>query len=288
MKTEENQDLFPVPGGENTPERHKNDGGLKEYRFKEIIIDEISTEGQMVRSAQDDDHVIELASSISRHGLLEPILVRDKGTHYQLLAGFHRVMACKRLGWKYIPAQIRYSDTDAPTKSLALVENIIRRDMSLAEECAAVAGLYENEKLSVSQICDLLGRGRAWVENRLYSRSMPEFVKTALYDGLIPMNIALKICEVDDEGIRNQVTNQAAFQKWNYNQVCQVVELYKNTPTMGEAVEAGQKTFQELLEKKEPERTCQACGKMRPYHQLQVVWICAQTVVCAPTPGQEQ
>ena len=114
-----------------TQNRDKNALTNSETEIQDIPLVDIHTEGQSVRAAQDDDHVVELAMSISKHGLLEPIVVRgrDEGG-YQLLAGFHRLAAFARLNKKTIPA-ILSKNQATPTKVIALIENIIRRDMSL-------------------------------------------------------------------------------------------------------------------------------------------------------------
>src|SRR3972149_5209912 len=147
-------------------------------------------DGQMVREDMDSDHVIELANSISSHGLLEPIVVRRTAIGYQLIAGAHRLAACKRLGWGDIPANVLPETNTAPVKSLALIENIIRRDLSLQEECEAVSALHKEQSLSVNQICDLLGKSRLWTQQRLFAPSMPDDVRLPLFEGLLSMKAA--------------------------------------------------------------------------------------------------
>ena len=200
----------------------------------------IKTADQMVRVSMDDDHVIELSNSIAKLGLLQPIVVESmNGGVYQLIAGAHRLAACKRLNWTHIPANIRTPNESAPVKGLALVENIIRRDMSLQEECTAVKTLSEEQEMSTSQICQLLGRGKDWVNKRLAAPNFPDKIRDALFDNMITMSIAEEIASVDDPAFQNIVLNEAIYAKRTLFEVKSMVETFKAIPSISNAVEAG-------------------------------------------------
>lgn len=240
-----------------------------------IPIDSIVTEGQLIRAGIDDDHVIELSNSISKVGLLQPIVVRLllKGKH-QLLAGAHRLAACKRLKWSHIPAVIKTSDSDEPVRGIAFIENIIRKNMSLEEECEAVRILTENQSMSVSQICQLLGRGREWVVKRLAAPGLPENIRQALFDGLITMNVAEEISGLDDEGARGYILNEAIYAKRSLFEIRTMVETFKITPSVTQAVEEGIKKADELQKEKAPKKACDYGEEVTPMHEMLVLWIC--------------
>lgn len=244
-------------------------------QYQEIEIAKIVTEGQMVRSGQDDDHIVELAMSISKHGLLEPIVVEEKpdGT-YQLQAGYHRLQAFVKLNRTLIPAHIK-ANGSASTKAIATIENIVRRDMSVAEEVNAVAYLNKEEHLSPSSICDLLGKSRDWVNKRLMIPSLPEEVKSELMEGRISIAHAEIIGGIQDPAVRGVILNSVILQKLTARQTEEMAFLYQETANISEAVEAGLQKKEELQTPQPPQRTCDNCGRVRLLRDIQLVCVCA-------------
>lgn len=240
-----------------------------------IPIDSIDTTGQMIRAGIDDDHVIELSNSIAKLGLLEPIVVKEVDKdRYQLIAGYHRLLACKRLNWNTIPAHIREDTEGSPRKGLALVENIIRKNMSLAEECEAVRILTEEENMSISQVCQLLGRSREWVLKRLTLPNLPHPVREALFEGLIGINVAEKIAEIQDESAIGYILNEAIYGKRTFYEVSNMVELYKAVPDIQEAVKKGEKASEQKEAKGHPTRPCDIKGEICKISEMVVIWAC--------------
>lgn len=240
-----------------------------------IPIDSILTEGQLIRASMDDDHVIELSNSISKVGLLQPIVVKllVKGKH-QLLAGAHRLAACKRLRWTHIPAVIKTGDDNEPIRGIAFIENIIRKNMSLEEECEAVRILTEDQEMSVSQICQLLGRGREWVVKRLAAPGLQENIREALFQGLITMNVAEEISALDDEGARGYILNEAVYAKRSLFEIRTMVETFKITPSVTQAVEEGIKKAEEIQATRVPKKSCDYGEEVTPMHEMLVLWVC--------------
>ena len=248
---------------------------INKLHIASIPIEEIRTTGQMVRALIDDDHVIELSNSISRLGLLQPIVVEEAGCHkYQLVAGAHRLAACRRLNWTHIPANIRQKSHGTVVKGLALVENIIRRDMSLQEECAAVQTLVEEQDLSTSQVCQLLGRGKDWVNKRLAAPNFPDKIKDALFDNMITMSIAEEIASVDDPAFQNIVLNEAIYAKRTLFEVKSMVETFKAVPSISDAVEAGLQKAEENRGKGVPTKACEYNHEVVKLSDMRLLWLC--------------
>ena len=243
-------------------------------KIHEIDIIDIIIEGQSVRYQMDDDHVVELAMSISKIGLLEPIVLQEvEDGKYQLIAGSHRLAAFVRLGRKTIPAIIRPND-GSPIKGLALIENIIRRDMSLAEEVDAVIFLTDEEKLSASQICELLGKSRDWVNKRLAIPGMPKEVIDALLEGRLSLRHAEIITRVENQGLRNLLINNVFMQRLSASQTQELAALYMSTPTMEDAIQAGEDKMHEIQTPKEATRRCDSCGRVRLLRDIMFAAIC--------------
>ena len=285
MNTSHDRPKKGVPRGENASTTDWYEEGKKHFQTCLIEISKIDPTQQMVRAGMDDDHVIELSNSMARHGLLEPIVVRKQDNGYVLIAGYHRLMAAKRLGWTLITSTILEESNETPTRSLALIENIVRRDLSIQEEIAALRRLTDEDKLSISQICDLLGRSREWVVSRLEADNYPEKLKEALFEGMISLKACRKIAEVQDEGVQNQILQQAIYQKLPYYTICELVQVYKENPTIQHAVEAGVEAARQIQTAPPPTRRCDGCGSKLTYSDLMVYWLCSQ---CAQPAHIEQ
>lgn len=241
-----------------------------------IPVKSIITEGQMIRSGMDDDHIIELSNSIAKIGLLQPIVVKSiEGGKRQLLAGAHRLAACIRLGWTHIPAVIKSDNETEPIKGIALIENIIRRDMSLKEECDAIGILTEQEEMSVSQICQLLGRSRDWVLKRLAAPNLPEKIKQAVFDGLVALSIAEEIAGLEDEGARNYILQEAIYGKRTLSEVRSMVETFRYCPSIEQAVDRGIEKAKELQAAKIPKKACEYGGEITNLSDMRLLWLCA-------------
>lgn len=243
--------------------------------YKDIPTSDVITEGQSVREAMDDDHVVELAMSIAKHGLLEPIVVErcEKGK-YQLLAGFHRLAAHYRLKKETISAHIR-QNTGAGIKTIALVENIIRRDMSIKEEVLAVNHLNAVEGLSISSICDLLGKSRDWVNKRLMIPNLPEEVVSELMDGRISIAHAEIIGRIQDPSARGTILNSVIMQKLSARQTEELSVLYLQTPDVSAAIQAGMEKKKEIQAAPQNTRRCDSCGEIKKLGEIVLVAVCA-------------
>lgn len=261
----------------------------KQGEYREIPIAAINREKQMVRAMQDDDHVIELSSSIAKNGLLEPIVVSPaEGGRYDLIAGAHRLAACERLGWETIPAMVRERGSDEPIRGLALIENIIRKDLTIEEEMEAVRYLYEEEKLSISQICQLLSKGRAWVEGRIAAMNYPEEVKRALLDGVIGIGVAEVLAGIQDDSLRRMLTNAAIAGKMTKREVEELRKAYESAENFAEAVDVGLQIAQEKQLREPAVRECEICGAKRTYLHLRPMWVCTDQEECMQRYSAQQ
>lgn len=221
---------------------------------------------------------------MSRIGLLEPIVVyKGPNEKYQLIAGFHRLAAAVRLKWETIEAHVRVKDK-TPVKAMALAENIIRRDLSLQEECDAVAHLHHEEKLSPSQICDLLNKSRSWVDRRLTAPNLPEYIRIALWEGQISLAAAEAIGVIEDEGTRNYILNQTISGRLTNPQVADLIKLYLENPDMEEAIHSGLKGPGKVEAPQKRMWQCESCGKTKPLNDLVSVWVCKEG--CRPRTDQ--
>jgi len=109
----------------------------------------------------------ELAQTISDHGLLQPIVLREYEPHqYEIIAGERRFRAVKTLNWREVPAIIQ-SLSDDETASLALIENLQREGLTPIEEAQAYQSLMKLNKLTQSQLAENVGKSQSFIANKL-------------------------------------------------------------------------------------------------------------------------
>ena len=125
----------------------------------------------------------ELAASIARHGVLQPIVVSADGDNFELVAGHRRVLAARLAGRTTIPAVVR--DEVGNRLELALVENLQRTDLNPIEAARAYKLLMETYDLTQEQLAERLGKSRSSVANTLRTLTAPQALQDAVSEGKI-------------------------------------------------------------------------------------------------------
>lgn len=146
-----------------------------------ILLANISPNPKQPRSSIDPDELQVLADSIRMHGVIQPIVVKPAGANsqYTLIAGERRWRASKLAGLVEIPAVVMDVSLQAQLE-LALVENVIRSDLSALEEAVAYRQLIDEFGLTQADVADRVGRSRVSVTNTLRLLLLPDRVKVAL------------------------------------------------------------------------------------------------------------
>ncbi len=160
----------------------------------EIPLDQLQRGVYQPRREIAPESLTDLADSIKRHGVMQPIVVRriggtDDAAQYEIIAGERRWRAARIAGLAVIPAIIR----DLPDElaiALALIENIQREDLSPMEQAFALQRFHDEFGMSHQEIADTVGKARATVSNLLRLMSLNEDVKTMLDHGDLDMGHA--------------------------------------------------------------------------------------------------
>jgi ParB family chromosome partitioning protein len=149
----------------------------------EIPLELVRPNRHQPRTAFDAEGLSELAASISRHGVLQPIVVSADGDGYELVAGHRRVLAARLAGKTTIPAVIR--DEVGNRLELALIENLQRSDLNAIETARAYKLLMETYELTQEQLAERLGKSRSSVANMLRTLTAPQALQDAVIEGKI-------------------------------------------------------------------------------------------------------
>jgi len=143
-----------------------------------VPLERVKPNAEQPRKYFDEERLAELSRSIKERGLLQPIIVRQLGEGFELLAGERRFRASKLAGLHRVPALIR--DKDDPLE-VALIENLQREDLTPLEEAEALSRLIERHSYGHKEVATVLGKSRPYVSNALALLRLPESVKEDIH-----------------------------------------------------------------------------------------------------------
>lgn len=182
---------------------------------QEISLSRLRPNRYQPRKVFEPAKIEELATTISEHGLLQPIVVRKAdGDCYEIIAGERRFRAVKSLGWSAIPAIVRDMDDDT-TAALALIENLQREQLSPIEEAEAYDRLLALNGLTQDALAKSLGKSQSTIANKLRLLKLPEDVKQSLRDRRINERHARALLPLKEEGLQLQVLAEVLEQDFN-------------------------------------------------------------------------
>jgi ParB family chromosome partitioning protein len=157
--------------------------GREDERLLQIPLDLIRPNRRQPRTSFDETGLSELATSITEHGVLQPVLVRPiPGAGYELIAGERRWRAARLAGVDRIPAVLRSSE-DVEQLELALIENMAREDLNPVEAARACAALVEELGVTKEEIGSRVGRSRVSVSNLIRLLELPDDLLAMLERG---------------------------------------------------------------------------------------------------------
>jgi len=177
-------------------------GGLEE-----IQVSAIRPNPYQPREHFDEEELASLAESIREVGILQPVLVRETGDGYELIAGERRWRAARRVGLQNIPALVRDTD-DASALEHALVENVHRSDLNVLEEAAAYQQLIEDFGLTHEEVSIRVGRSRTSVTNTLRLLQLPPSVQRMVRDRSLTMGHARALLGSPDRALQEQLAKR--------------------------------------------------------------------------------
>ncbi len=201
---------------------------MPEKELTRIAIDKLKPSRFQPRKRIDQSALNELAESIRRQGLIQPIVVRPiADDRYEIIAGERRWRASKLADLLEVPVVIREL-SDQAASAIALIENIQREDLNPIEESVALQRMLEEHNLTHQQLADMIGKSRTAVTNLLRLNDCEAEIKQLLIDGQLEMGHARALLALT--GL-DQVTqaNVVIDRKLSVRQTEQLVQQYLNS-----------------------------------------------------------
>jgi len=180
-----------------------------EGALMEIPLARVRANPYQPRREFDKEALADLANSLKRSGLLQPIIVRPAGDgQFELIAGERRMRAAQSLGWKQIGAVVR--DVDNRTLlTLALVENLQRDQLSPIDEALGYRRLTDEFGMAQGDVADLVGKSRPAVANAMRLLRLPQAVQDLVHRGDLAMGHARALLQLNDPKQMRLLAEQA-------------------------------------------------------------------------------
>src|SRR5690242_6654096 len=165
------------------------DGSTASERVHQIELTSIVPSTLQPRKDFARDVLLELVESIRQHGIIQPLVVRQVGTRFELIAGERRWRAAQELGLETVPAIVRTA-TDLEVLELSLIENLQRAELNPIEEAQGYARLADEFGMRQEEIAQKVGKSRAAVANAMRLLDLDPQIQTWMIQGLLSVGHA--------------------------------------------------------------------------------------------------
>lgn len=197
-------------------------------RVQNLFIKDIIPNPEQPRRHFDDKTLAELAASISRYGILQPLIVSPlAGKTYQLVAGERRWRAAQLAGLTKVPAIVRAQE-ELEQLEVALIENVQRVDLSPVEQAVSIERLHQQFNFSYKAIAERLGKAETTISNIVRLLQLPLDARLALEENKITEGHARAILALKNQlELQKQLLQQIIDQGWSVRQAEQFVTSHK-------------------------------------------------------------
>lgn len=181
------------------------------------------------RKEMDEQALSQLAESIKKRGVLQPLVVReiDGDNQYELIAGERRLRAAKLAGLAEVPVLVKKASPEARLE-IALIENIQRQNLNPVEEAAAYKRLTDEFKMTQDEVAKKVGKERSTVTNIMRLLHLPEYVQIDVASGRISMGHARVLLGVADEEMLRELRDRIIAQGLSVREIEKIVSSQKN------------------------------------------------------------
>lgn len=192
--------------------------------LREISVYDIDTNPDQPRKSFDEGKLQELAASVKRHGVVQPLIVYQKGSRYCIVAGERRFRAARLAGLKTVPAVLTAAE-EGKLQEVSLIENLQREDLNPVEEAAAIRFLMVQHELTQEEVAERIGKSRPAIANSLRLLSLPEGVQLLLKEGKLTTGHGKLLAGVADKEKAQSLGEKAVKEGWSVRQLEEVLRL---------------------------------------------------------------
>jgi len=204
--------------------------------YLEVDIGLVVPPRENPRQTFDQSAIDELASSISVHGIMQPIVVLRRDVGYEIISGERRYRAAKQAGLVKIPVVVREEDSPQHVAELRLIENIQREDLNPLDLAQAYQILLDQHGLTHDDLATRLGKPRSGISNTLRILSLPESIRPHLLSGAISLGHAKALLGTSDQAWLQVLSARIVADGLSVRETERLVKAGPPVPTSGASV----------------------------------------------------
>ena len=207
------------------PDKVGNTEVSEEIKKDEVMvnINKVEPNRNQPRKNFDEDALLELAESIKQFGILQPLLVQDKDTYYEIVAGERRWRAAKLAGIKEIPI-ISKNLTPQEIVEISLIENIQREDLNPIEEAIAFKRLLTEFNLKQDEVAERVSKSRTTVTNSMRLLKLDGKVQQMVIDEMLTTGHARALLSIEDHDLQYTVAQKVFDEKLSVRETEKLVK----------------------------------------------------------------
>ena len=182
----------------------------------------IDTNADQPRKQFDEAKLVELATSIEQHGVVQPIIVKKSDERYKIIAGERRFRAARLAGLNEVPVIVR-DLSEQEVLEVSLIENLQRENLNPVEEAQAIRALMDEHDLTQEEVAKRLGKSRPAIANSVRLLALPHELQQLLLDGRLQAGHCRVLASIPDEQLMVKTALQAADSEWSVRETEQRV-----------------------------------------------------------------
>ena len=214
-----------------------------------VKLSKVEPNREQPRKNFNEDSLQELAESLKQFGMLQPILVQNRGDYYEIIAGERRWRAAKIAGLKEVPVIVREL-TDQEIVEISLIENIQREDLNPIEEAQAYKRLLTEFHLKQDEVAERVSKSRTAVTNSMRLLKLCDEVQKMVVDDMISTGHARALISIEDPEEQYLIAQKIFDEKLSVREVEKLVkDLHKPPKPPKEENKTLQAIYQEISER---------------------------------------
>ena len=191
----------------------------------ELAHEAITPNPKQPRTDLSDAGIAELSDSITKVGVLQPIIVRPLGEGYQIVAGERRWRAARLAGLEVVPVRV-ISASELECLEIALIENLQRQDLNPVEEARGYRRLLTEHQMTQAELADKVSKSRSAITNSLRLLDLPDEVQELVYDGKLSAGHARAVLSVPDDALRLKLATKLVDEGLSVREAENLARLY--------------------------------------------------------------
>lgn len=217
-------------------------GKTNESKITQIPLEDIYRSPYQARKIFNEEELLELSRSIKAYGVIQPIIVRQFGKKFQIVAGERRYKACKLLGLKEIPAIVQEMD-DEKAAAISIIENLQRKELNYFEEANAYNILIEFFGMTQEELASKVGKSQSAIANKLRLLRLPEMVREKISPEAMSERHVRALLKLNSAEMQIEIINQIYERDLTVAQTEDIVlrTSQNNIPQQKDKNEPGQK-----------------------------------------------